>query len=87
MSATATIYDEMRYRGFISGNGENGYRTNVRSAVKRIRRKFEKHDPHFDEIRNFMAFGYVWGRQSTPDAGAVDVSFQQVVHPAQPRKG
>jgi len=58
------IYDEVRHRGFISGNGENGYRTNVRSAVKRIRRKFEKHDPHFDEIHNFMAFGYVWGRRS-----------------------
>jgi two-component system response regulator ChvI len=65
-----TIYDEMRYRGFISGNGENGFRANVRSAVKRIRRKFEQQDPHFDEIQNFMAFGYVWGRQSTPDSGA-----------------
>jgi two-component system response regulator ChvI len=62
------IYDEVRYRGFISGNGENGYRTNVRSAVKRIRRKFEKHDSSFDEIQNFLAFGYVWGRRSKPDA-------------------
>jgi two-component system response regulator ChvI len=65
-----TIYDEMRHRGFISGNGENGFRTNVRSAVKRIRRKFEQQDPQFDEIHNFMAFGYVWGRLSTPDSGA-----------------
>jgi two-component system response regulator ChvI len=65
-----TIYDEMRYRGFISGHGENGFRANVRSAVKRIRRKFEQQDPHFDEIQNFMAFGYVWGRRSTPDSGA-----------------
>jgi two-component system, OmpR family, response regulator ChvI len=62
------IYDEVRSRGFISGNGDNGYRANVRSAVKRIRRKFEKHDPGFDEIQNFMAFGYVWGRRSKPDA-------------------
>ena len=62
------IYDEVRHRGFISGNGENGYRTNVRSAVKRIRRKFEKHDPHFDEIHNFMAFGYVWGRRANSKA-------------------
>jgi two-component system response regulator ChvI len=64
------IYDEVRYRGFISGDGEEGYRTNVRSAVKRIRRKFEKHDPDFDEIQNFMAFGYAWGRRSKPDPNA-----------------
>jgi two-component system response regulator ChvI len=62
------IYDEVRYRGFISGNGEQGFRTNVRSAVKRIRRKFHKLDPQFDEIQNFTAFGYVWGRRSKPDA-------------------
>lgn len=62
------IYDEVRYRGFISGNGENGYRTNVRSAVKRIRRKFQTHDPHFDEIQNFTAFGYIWGKRSKPNA-------------------
>jgi two-component system response regulator ChvI len=64
------IYDEVRYRGFISGNGETGYRSNVRSAVKRIRRKFEKCDPRFDEIQNFMAFGYVWGRRSKPNGAA-----------------
>ena len=58
------IYDELRYPGFIGGTGENGYRANVRSAIKRIRRKFEKHDPHFDEIHNFMAFGYLWGQPS-----------------------
>jgi two-component system response regulator ChvI len=62
------IYDEVRYRGFISGHGENGFRANVRSAVKRIRRKFQKHDPHFDEIQNFTAFGYVWGKLLKPNA-------------------
>ena len=62
------IYDEVRYRGFLSGNGDNGYRTNVRSAVKRIRRKFEKLDPSFNEIQNFMAFGYVWGHRAKPAA-------------------
>jgi two-component system response regulator ChvI len=64
------IYDELRHRGFIGGNGENGYRSNVRSAVKRIRRKFEKHDPQFDEIHNFMAFGYVWGQRSKSNGAA-----------------
>jgi two-component system response regulator ChvI len=63
-----TIYDEVRDRSFISSNGENGYRANVRSMVKRIRRKFEKHDPHFDEIHNFMAFGYIWGQLPASNA-------------------
>lgn len=70
------IYDELRYRGFISGHGVNGYRANVRSAVKRIRRKFEQHDPHFNEIQNFMAFGYVWGRGSTSN-GAVQTGLEE----------
>ena len=64
------IYDNARYRGFISGNGANGYKANVRSTIKRIRRKFEHCDPSFGEIRNFAAFGYVWGRETGPAASA-----------------
>jgi two-component system response regulator ChvI len=56
------IYDCLHYRGFIAGSGENGYRTNVRSAIKRIRGKFRECDPAFAEIENFTAVGYVWGR-------------------------
>jgi two-component system response regulator ChvI len=56
------IYDCLHYRGFIAGTGENGYRTNVRSAIKRIRGKFRAYDPSFAEIENYTAFGYVWGR-------------------------
>ena len=54
------IYDVLHYRGFVAGGGENGYKTNVRSAVKRIRRKLEKYDPTFDRIQNYTAFGYIW---------------------------
>lgn len=54
------IYDCLRYRGFIGGNGEYGYRTNVRSAIKRIRGKFRAADPTFTAIQNFTSFGYVW---------------------------
>jgi two-component system response regulator ChvI len=54
------VYDCMHYAGFISGAGENGYRTNVRSSIKRIRRKFQAVDPDFTEIENFQAFGYRW---------------------------
>lgn len=54
------IYDVLHYRGFVAGAGQNGYRANVRSAIKRIRRKFEERDPTFDRIQNHTAFGYIW---------------------------
>lgn len=33
----------------------------VRSAVKRIRKKFRNSDPDFAEIQSYSAFGYRWG--------------------------
>ena len=54
------IYDRMHYQGFVAGCGEEGYRVNVRSAIKRIRKKFLKVDPTFDEIENQAASGYAW---------------------------
>jgi two-component system, OmpR family, response regulator ChvI len=54
------IYDCLHYAGFIAGIGEHGYRANVRSAIKRIRRKFSTLDPAFDEIENYNGFGYCW---------------------------
>ncbi len=56
------VYDCMHYVGFIAGSGENGYRTNVRSCIKRIRNKFRAIDPEFSEIDNYQSFGYRWGR-------------------------
>lgn len=56
------VYDCMHYVGFIAGSGENGYRTNVRSCIKRIRNKFRAVDPGFAEIDNYQSFGYRWGR-------------------------
>jgi len=56
------IYDRMHYVGFIAGTGDDGYRANVRSAIKRIRNKFRELDPDFAEIHNFTAFGYCWGK-------------------------
>lgn len=55
-----SIYDCVHHAGFIAGDGENGYRTNVRSSIKRIRNKFRAIDPGFAEIENFLAFGYRW---------------------------
>jgi two-component system, OmpR family, response regulator ChvI len=54
------IYDRLRYEGFIAGDGADGYRGNVRSAIKRIRNKFRSLDPTFDEIENYSGFGYCW---------------------------
>ena len=54
------IYDRLRHEGFISGVGPNGYWTNVRSAIKRIRNKFRAFDPVFQEIETYPAFGYRW---------------------------
>src|SRR5258708_21487648 len=57
------IYDRMTYEGFIAGVGNIGYRTNVRSAIRRIRNNFREYDPVFVEIENHVGFGYCWGRQ------------------------
>ena len=57
------VYDCMHYVGFIAGSGENGYRTNVRSCIKRIRNKFRAIDPDFGEVDNYQSFGYRWGKE------------------------
>ncbi len=54
------VYDCVRYSGFVAGNGEDGFRTNVRSSIKRIRNKFRQLDDGFSEIENYAAFGYRW---------------------------
>ncbi len=54
------IYDRLHYEGFIAGSGTDGYRTNVRSAIKRIRNRFRALDPTFDETENYQGFGYCW---------------------------
>ena len=54
------IYDTVHGAGFAAGEGEQGYRVNVRSLIKRIRRSFQTVDPNFDAIRNYAAFGYRW---------------------------
>ena len=54
------IYDRMHFCGFVAGEGEEGYRVNVRSMIRRIRVKFRSFDPTFDAIRNAAALGYAW---------------------------
>lgn len=56
------LYDLVHGSGFQSGSGSDGYRSNVRGFIKRIRRKFEAVDPGFTAIENYPGFGYRWRR-------------------------
>lgn len=67
------IYDVVHGRGFLAGDGSDGYRTNVRSMIKRIRQKFRELDDRFEEIENYPGFGYRWrpAEESAPQADVV----------------
>ena len=54
------IYDIVHGEGFLAGDGEIGYRTNVRAFIKRIRQKFRDLDNDFSQITNYPGFGYRW---------------------------
>ena len=54
------LYDAVHGQGFVAGQGENGYRANVRAMVKRIRHKFLEVDPQFTALHNYAGFGYRW---------------------------
>jgi two-component system response regulator ChvI len=54
------LYDIVHGEGFAAGDGEIGYRTNVRAFIKRIRQKFRDVDPGFSQIKNYPGFGYRW---------------------------
>jgi len=57
------LYDLVHGKDFIAGCGSDGYRTNVRTFIKRIRRKFREIDGTFDCIENYARFGYRWTTQ------------------------
>jgi two-component system response regulator ChvI len=60
------IYDTAHYEGFVAGSGEHGHNTNVRSLLKRIRKKFLAVDPGFAEIENEQGVGYRWRAAQPP---------------------
>ena len=70
------IYDVVHGIGFNAGDGEFGYRVNVRSLIKRIRQRFRDIDQDFDEILNYPAFGYGW-RSGDEDASVIAASHEQ----------
>jgi two-component system response regulator ChvI len=54
------IYDIVHGKGFVAGEGPEGFRANVRTFIKRIRQKFRSVDAGFEQIENYPGFGYRW---------------------------
>jgi two-component system response regulator ChvI len=54
------LYDLVHGKDFLAGSGTDGYRANVRTFIKRIRKKFRDADLEFDQVRNYAGFGYQW---------------------------
>lgn len=54
------LYDLVHGEGFVAGEGDIGYRANVRAFIKRIRQKFRDVDRDFSRIENYPGFGYRW---------------------------
>jgi two-component system, OmpR family, response regulator ChvI len=54
------IYDLVHGKDFAAGYGAEGYRANVRTFIKRIRKKFRDVDDGFDHVQNYAGFGYRW---------------------------
>jgi len=55
-----TLYDIVHGKDFVAGAGPDGYRANVRTFIKRIRKKFRDIDGNWDLIENYAGFGYRW---------------------------
>lgn len=54
------IYDAVRGKDFVAGQGPHGYRGNVRALIKRVRKKFRAVDETADPIENYPGYGYRW---------------------------
>lgn len=54
------VYDCVQSPGFMAGRGDTGFRANVRSTIKRLRRKFQAVDPTFNHIKSLAGVGYCW---------------------------
>ena len=63
--AQREIYDAVRGKDFVAGQGPNGYRGNVRALIKRVRKKFRAVDDGLDPIENYPGYGYRWAVEET----------------------
>jgi hypothetical protein len=68
------IYDTAHYEGFVAGSGAHGFNTNVRSIMKRIRKKFLAVDPAFSKIKNEGRVGYRWCESSSDRRGHLSMT-------------
>lgn len=59
------LYDLVHGKDFVAGAGDEGYRANVRTFIKRIRQKFRDVDDGFEQIENYAGFGYRWRHDQT----------------------
>jgi two-component system response regulator ChvI len=65
------LYDLVHGKDFVAGSGEEGFRGNVRTFIKRIRKKFRATDLGFDRIRSYAGFGYRWIDESERDTRGI----------------
>ncbi|MEX2643901.1 MAG: response regulator transcription factor [Acetobacterales bacterium] len=54
------IYDVVHGADFVAGDGPEGHRANVRSLIKKIRKRFRRLDSEFEAIENSPGYGYRW---------------------------
>jgi len=54
------LYDLVHGKGFVTGYNGVGHFTNMRTFIKRIRRKFQAVDPSFSCIKTREGYGYCW---------------------------
>ena len=76
------IYDQVHYAGFVAGDGERGFERNVRTMIKRMRRKFEAIDPGFQAIRSIVGLGYSWTHHNDRDLRAAGPSDHKALFEA-----
>ena len=55
------LYDRVHYQGFMAGRGDKGYRTNVRSVIKRIRNKVPQTRPDLRRDRELHGLRILLG--------------------------
>ena len=70
------IYDVVHGKDFAAGYGDEGYRVNVRTFIKRIRKKLREIDPEFEHIQNNPGAGYRW-----LDGNRMDLGRSRAVEP------
>jgi DNA-binding response OmpR family regulator len=78
------IYDVVRYVGFAAGAGDDGYKSNVRSFVKRLRHRFIAVSPGWNEIETYCGMGYRWRQPTAKHVQCSAITLDRSRSPAAP---